>query len=252
MITYKDLEKFGLGEKRAKAYLASLELGPATAAEIAQKSGVKRATTYVEIESLMEAGLMSTYEHNKKTLFSAESPEALKRILKNQEEKLKSAENSLADILPALLSMHTYAEEKPKVRFFEGKEGLLTMQEDFLKTKDKKIEAIYNVDDYNKVFSKEEQKIYYQTRIKKKIYARVLYNRKAGSFEIATDKLTDARLIPSNSFLFSSDLSIYGNKIAIASLQGKLVGVIIENKEMVNTLQSLFNLCWEAAEKYQR
>jgi len=34
MITYKDLEKFGLGEKRAKVYLASLELGPATAAAV--------------------------------------------------------------------------------------------------------------------------------------------------------------------------------------------------------------------------
>jgi len=176
MITYKDLEKFGLGEKRAKVYLASLELGPATAAEIAQKSGVKRATTYVEIESLMEAGLMSTYEHNKKTLFSAESPEALKRILKNQEEKLKSAADSLEGILPALLSMHTYAEEKPKVRFFEGKEGLLTMQEEFLKTKDKKVESIYNVDDLNVIFSEEERKHYYQERIKRKIFVRALYN----------------------------------------------------------------------------
>src|SRR3989338_9011848 len=236
MITYKDLEKFGLSDKEAKVYLACLELGPSTAAQIAQKADVNRATTYVAIESLTKQGLLSSHEKDSKTFFSAEDPAMLKRLLDQQREEVKNKLSSLEELLPELVKMHNYSGEKPNVRFFEGKEGLLTMQEDFLKTKDKKIEAIYNVDDYNKVFSKEEQKIYYQTRIKKKIYARVLYNRKAGSFEIATDKLTDARLIPSNSFLFSSDLSIYGNKIAIASLQGKLVGVIIENKEMVNTL----------------
>ena len=191
--------------------------------------------------ALMEAGLMSTYEHNKKTLFSAESPEALKRILKNQEEKLKSAADSLEGILPALLSMHTYAEEKPKVRFFEGKEGLLTMQEEFLKTKDKKVESIYNVDDLNVIFSEEERKHYYQERIKRKIFVRALYNRKKGFFE-GTIKFTDDRYVPYEIFLFSSDITIYENKVAIASLKERLVGVIIENKQIADTIRSLFNL----------
>lgn len=252
MITYKDLEQFGLSEKKAKVYLASLEMGPATAAQIAQKAKINRATTYVEIESLMKIGMMSTFEQNKTTLFSAESPASLKRLVAQKEEQLKVQLSSLDKLLPGLVQMYDYAGEKPKVRFFEGKEGLLTMQEDFLKTKDKKIEAIYNVDDYNKIFSIEEQRKYYQTRTNKKIYARVLYNRKAGLFEKISDKLTDARFIPNNLFPFSSDLSIYGNRIAIASLQGKLIGVIMESKEMASTLQSLFNLCWEAAEKYQK
>jgi len=251
MITYKDLEKFGLGEKRAKVYLASLELGPATAAEIAQKSGVKRATTYVEIESLMEAGLMSTYEHNKKTLFSAESPEALKRILKNQEEKLKSAENSLAGILPALLSMHTYAEEKPKVRFFEGKEGLDTIKDEILKTRDKELESIFSVDDLNKVFTPNELSDYFRRRLKKKIKVRAIYTRFAGPFEkiIKGDKL---RIVPQDKFPIAVDITIFSDRVAISSLKGKLVGVIIENREIASTLRSFFDLAWEAAERYQK
>ena len=203
MITYKDLEKFGLGEKRAKVYLASLELGPATAAEIAQKSGVKRATTYVEIESLMEAGLMSTYEHNKKTLFSAESPEALKRILKSQEEKLKSAADSLEGILPALLSMHTYAEEKPKVRFFEGKDGLIAIQDEFIKTKDKIIEAISPLDEVLEVFPT-HVKEYSPRRVQKKIFARLLYTSSKGTILLPRDKkmLREAKFVPKEKFPF--------------------------------------------------
>lgn len=251
MITYKDLEQFGLGEKEARVYLASLELGPATAAEIAQKAGVKRATTYTEIELLMDMGLMSTYEHNKKTLFSAESPEALKRIIKNQEENLKTAASSLEGILPALLSMHNYAGEKPKVRFFEGKEGLLTMQEDFLKTKDKKVEAVYNVDDYYRIFSEDERKHYYQSCLKKKIFTRALYNRREGAFDKAVTMVKD-RYVPNKIFSFSSDITIYSDKVAIASLQEKLMGVIIENRQIADTLRAVFNLAWEATEKYQK
>jgi len=36
------------------------------------------------------------------------------------------------------------------------------------------------------------------------------------------------------------------------SLKGKFVGVIIENNTIVDTLRSIFNLAWEAAEKYDK
>lgn len=251
MITFKDLEQFGLSEKKAKVYLASLEMGPATAAQIAQKAKINRATTYVEIESLMKIGMMSTFEQNKTTLFSAESPASLKRLVAQKEEQLKAQLSSLDKLLPGLVQMYEYAGEKPKVRFFEGKEGLLTMQEDFLKTKDKKVEAIYNVDDLNVIFSEEEQKHYYQERSKRKILVRALYNRKKGPFE-GIIKFTDDHYVPYEIFLFSSDITIYENKVAIASLKEKLVGVIIENKQMADTFRSLFNLAWEAAQKYQK
>ena len=44
------LEEFGLSEKEAKVYMASLEIGEATADQIAKHSGVNRSTTYVQIQ----------------------------------------------------------------------------------------------------------------------------------------------------------------------------------------------------------
>ncbi len=245
MIMHRDLLQFGLSEKEARVYLASLELGPATATQIAQKADVNRATTYVELEALMKIGLVSTFEKGKTTLFSAESPEVLKRILHNKEQATALGLLSLEKLLPDLLKMHEYAEERPRVRFFEGKEGLLTMQEDFLKTKDKAIEAVYNVDDYNRIFSEAEQKAYFQERVSKKIHARGIYNRSAGAFQYMPE-LTEARFIPESTFPLSSDIVIYGDKVAIASLRDKLVGVIIENKQITNTLRTLFNLAWNS------
>lgn len=251
MITFKDLEQFGLSEKKAKVYLASLEMGPATAAQIAQKAKINRATTYVEIESLMKIGMMSTFEQNKTTLFSAESPVSLKRLVAQKEEQLKAQISSLDKLLPGLVQMYDYAGEKPKVRFFEGKEGLETIKDEILKTKDKKIEAIFSKDELNQVFSDEEAEKYYKRRLARKIQVKALYTRSQGPFKDIA-KGDELRIIPKDKFPITVDITIFSDKVALSSLKGKLVGVILENKEIAITFKSIFDLAWEAAEKYQK
>ena len=136
MITFKDLEQFGLSDKEAKVYLACLELGPSTAAQIAQKADVNRATTYVAIESLTKQGLLSSHEKDSKTFFSAEDPAMLKRLLDQQREEVKNKLSSLEELLPGLEQIYNYSGEKPKVRFFEGVEGVKRVMDDTLTAKE--------------------------------------------------------------------------------------------------------------------
>ena len=63
--------------------------------------------------------------------------------------------------------------------------------------------------------------------------------------------MTEERFLPEDKFPFSSDITIYGDKVAIASLRGKLVGVIMESKEIASTLRSMFELGWEGSARYQ-
>lgn len=244
------LKDIGLGEKEAKVYLAAMDLGPATAKQIAQKASVNRATTYVQIESLTEKGLMSSFDKGKKTFFNAESPERLFRFIEKQKNETLEKENILKETLGELKNVFDYSGERPRVRFFEGKEGLKIMQDDFLKTKDKKIEIIYHRDIIEKIFSEDERKLYYQQRIDKKIYARVLYTGKKGKLEISP--LTARLWLPEEKFSFSSDITIYGDKIAFVAFEKRSIGIIIESKTIANTLRTIFNLTWETAEKYNK
>ena len=68
----KELQDLGLSEKEARVYL-----GQTTADKLAKHAKVNRSTTYVQLESLMKVGLMSTHEERKKTVFAPESPELL-------------------------------------------------------------------------------------------------------------------------------------------------------------------------------
>ena len=245
----KQLQHLGLSDKEAAVYIASLELGSDTVQEIANRAEVKRANTYAVIEKLMGKGLMSSVEKGKKTLYQVEDPKQLLRLLQEQEEGIKKKEQEFKKHLPELETLFDIAEEKPKVRYFEGKEGLIAIREDYFKAKNKDALGVFALDEEKKVFSEEERKNAYERRVNKNINTKLLYTSEKRME--ATPKLTIRRFIPKDKFPMSSSIIIYDNKVGIVSLKGKLIGVIIENKEISNTLRSIFNIAWDGAEKYQ-
>jgi len=46
---------------------------------------------------------------------------------------------------------------------------------------------------------------------------------------------------------FTTATNIYGNKVAIISLEKEPLGVVIENEDIVKTQKVLFNLLWKLA-----
>ena len=255
-----ELKKIGLSDNEASVYLALLELGNATAQTIAQKSGVNRATTYVQLESLMRRGLITSYEKAPekkgaatKTFFRAEDPEYLKRVIEKEKSLVENRAETLAKVLPQLGALFVSAGDRPRVRFFEGVEGLKSMQDEFLKTKSGEIESILNVDDMLEAFPKHPEE-YTPRRVKMGVHSKLLYTSSRGAFLEEHDEkmLRDARYIPQDKFPVSGDLAIYGNTVAISIPSKKPFGIVIENIEVARSMRALFSLSWEEAKKYQK
>ena len=120
------LEQFGLEGKKADVYLATLELGSATVIEIARKAGIKRTTCYDILLDLIGKSLVSETSKGKKRFFIGEDPETIQK-------KLQAKERLFSEILPLLKSMHTVSGTKPKIRFYEGLEGVREVYWDILK-----------------------------------------------------------------------------------------------------------------------
>lgn len=247
MTMEKELQQLGLSDKESKTYLASLELGSSPVQKIARKSGLKRPTTYFAIESLIKKGLMTSFEKGKKRYFVAESPERLVSLIALQQKKARALEEDLRKVLPGLNDIFNLTGERPKVRFFEGKEGLRAIQDDFLKTEDKNIENIYPRDDFIKVFSEAERKEYVAKLRKKKIKVRTIYTSQNKPDKLVPNPYAERKFAAYEKFPFSADITIYGDKVAIGTFKGKLVGVIIESKEISETLRLVFDLAWKSA-----
>ena len=247
------LTYLGFNEKEAKVYLAVLQLAKATASQIARFSKVNRTTTYLYLRNLINRGLVSSFESMGRVFFIAESPERFIQLLDVRAQEISRQAEYFSKMLPELKSIFNLAKGKPQIRFFEGKEGLISMQQDILETHKEHICGFYCVDYVYEVFP-DINKNYSSERVKRQIESKIIYTSRLGAKKFSDDeeKLRERRFVPFEKFPFSSDVTIYGNKVAFASLRGDLAGVIIENKQIADSLQLLFDLAWEAAEKYNR
>jgi HTH-type transcriptional regulator, sugar sensing transcriptional regulator len=236
----KDLTGFGLNEKESSAYVALLELGEATIGQVAKKAGVKRTTLYDIIESLKRSGFVGVSKRGKKTLYFAEDPRKL-------EEKLEEKTFVLKRMLPELLSIANTIDKKPKIRYYEGIDGIKEVYKDTLKYEDRELlawVAEVAVEAFDEKFLNE---FYISKRLEKKIWVRAIapdlpYMQKFKGLDQAslrTTKLVDATMFP-----FEVEINLYGgSKIGIMSFQEKL-GLIIESAKIHKTLKSIFELNW--------
>ncbi|XLQ20569.1 MAG: TrmB family transcriptional regulator [Candidatus Moraniibacteriota bacterium] len=112
----KALEDLGLSEKEAKVYLALLELGQASAYRVAQKSGVKKPTTYVLLDELRKKELVIKMPGDATQMFIAKSPE---EFFASARYRVNNAIESLPEILSVMKKQN-----KVRTMYFEGINGL--------------------------------------------------------------------------------------------------------------------------------
>jgi len=249
MSNYQELKKLGLSDKEAKIYYTSLSRGPETAPNLAKLAYVVRPTTYVIIEGLARKGLMSSFEKGKKTFYVAESPEHLLSIIRLQKKEFEERERELTKIIPELTAMANIKGEKPKVRVFEGKEGLKTVIETILKSKTKNIYSFIPADLMFNLFpAKEHQELMASPRVQKKIKGKLIYTSKKGHIYKAKDpeNLREALFIDEKKFPFKCGIDIFDNKIAFYDYRGEIMGVLIENDQMADTMRTIFDMIWQS------
>lgn len=244
-----ELQKIGLTEKEASVYLAALRLGKSPVQIIAKEAKVNRGTAYNIINALTKKGLISSYQEGKKQYFFAESPDQLELLFKQQLEEIEFNRNRLKELLPELKQMDNKEKDKPVVRYFEGKNGIRAMVEDMFDVKKgTEIIMIYPYDVIQETFSASERESWKNKRKKGDIMIKAMYTKKEGLYPHGTTNRADKK-IPIDKYLIKSDIAVYENRIRIASFGEKNVGIIIENRDMADTLKSIFNLAWKGLDK---
>ena len=244
-----ELQLFGLTEREAKVYRAALSLGKASVEQLAKEAGIIRTTTYTQIESLMNKGLMSTIQEGKKTYYLAEAPDNLSRLIDQQKKQLDQSANLLTSLLPDLSSLYNKSGNKPVVRLLPGKEGIVTMRNEILKMKGGHLRVISAFDEFVKVFSDKERKEFTEARQKKKIHSKVIFSSKEPKV-IGSGLLPDDYIwISPNEFDFKFDIYLFDNKVAITSMTGDIGAIVIDGPMLYESMKALFELTWKNAEK---
>ena len=237
------LKQLGLDEKQAKVYLAALEFGPTTIIDLAAKSGVKRTTIHEFIDRMSEQGFIITTFSGKRKLYQAASPEALEQILEKQTQAVKK-------LLPDLKFLASKAPQAPKIRYYEGVEGIKQIYEDFLTAKEP-IDYFGSIKDEVSVLGKQYLSDWVKRRLKKGIRVNAIRIKSKEvpikEWQGGKEYLRDLRFFPLDIKENFTNMMIYDNKVAITSSAKESYGLIIESAELATSLKYIWQVVWKAS-----
>ncbi|MFH0714321.1 MAG: helix-turn-helix domain-containing protein [Candidatus Diapherotrites archaeon] len=232
----KVLTDLRMGENEAKAYLALLKFGEATAAQAAKETKIPRTLVYPLLEKMIESGLASYVIKNGVKCFLPANPSKLMLELKEKESQLQKA-------MPELSKLSQSMEKETKVEVFAGKEGLKTVLKDIISQK-KDYVAFGEEGRFQKTLPIDTQK-FLQELEKSGIHERVLA-RQDTKKSILKSKNSKFKYLPKE-YLTPVTTVVYGNKVANFIWTPPCHGIIIENKEMADSFRSYFENLWKIA-----
>lgn len=238
---YDELKEFGLSENEIEVYIALLKIGLSTANRIAEISGLKRTTTYDNLNLLLNKGIVSLVEKEGVRYYESANPEKIIHLIEEKKEKIEG-------ILPELKRIKDSVSEKTGVTYFEGKKGVLTVLNDILD--EKKELWFFGSRKRALVALKHYPENFIQKRAEKNILLKAVLAEEDKDDPVYSDK----KIFRLSSLKFLKDLNnvatnvfIYSDRVAFMTSTENPVGVIIRDKQVVEQQKTIFNILWQKA-----
>ena len=249
----QQLIHLGLSDKEALVYLALLSVGSGTVTEISQQAGIKRTTGYPIIDQLVAKGLATISGKEPTQEYVAEPPRKIALFLEKQAKTLAEKAAYADTFAHELSTVHNVA-GRPKVRFYEGAEGIQEIYEDTLTADSKEgILAYAHVEDVHQTLPHYFPK-YYQRRAANNIPIKAIFTDTPAARSIARHDKEEKRtslFVDVNEYNFTPEINIYNNKVMIASWREKL-GITIESHEIADAMKKIFKLAWIGAQSLNK
>jgi sugar-specific transcriptional regulator TrmB len=247
------LKSFQLTPKEIKVFLKVLELGSQPASQIARLCDLPRNTVRSMLDQLVKKGLLVKTRRANTQYYATERKENLIKYLRLRKVQMQDEIERQVDLLESYgdeLTVRHWALTRPRITFYEGIAGLERVYEDTLTAKNG-LKSWASCDELLEVMPKYFE-TYFKRRAKKGIPMRSIHpDTPEGRKIVATNMevLRDSALIPKDKFFWTPEIQIYNDKVNIASWKEKL-GVIIESQEIADAMRMIFDLSFEAAERY--
>lgn len=233
----------GLTGNESKVYVTLLELGNSRVAEITENCGIHRRNVYDSLSRLMEKGLVSFVTVNNKKVFSPVNPKRFLEIIDEKEYNLANLRKKFNLIVPELELMKKFRDSHD-VRFFKGAEGLKSVFEDILRTKEEYMG--YGPKDELREILKHYYKHVIERRVKAKIRTRFICGEESRDSK-KPNPYSQIKYIPEE-YSSKAALRIYGDKVAIMLLSKEApLAIVIKNRAISDGYKKYFEVMWKAA-----
>jgi len=247
----KNLEKIGLSPTQAIIYDCLVRNGASTAGRISRLSSIQRSTVYVVLDELITLQLVQKDLTKKVTRFSITNPHQLHLLIAQKNEAAKIAQQELLEIDEQLKQEYAIQSGQPGVRFYSGVQGLKNLYTDINASPiDSLLIIRSNQQAEPEMIDIIRDQVERQVRqgIKVKVINSSADYKLTANLHLDEARLTERRVIPAEVFANPAQIIIYADKIAFTTYRQPNITVVIEHKDIAETLRSLYSYVWKKSE----
>jgi sugar-specific transcriptional regulator TrmB len=232
-----ELKNLGLHNSETRVYLYLLENGLSTPPQVAKGTGIARTNCYHVLRELEEKGLIQVQASGKRKAYLARDPESIVATLERKRD-------AATRVVPELRELYTAQKNKPKIRFFSGLEEVQEIYRQSLTAE--KIFGIGSTQHLESLDKKFFDWYVKELNSRKIIFDDLLHSSaQQGTAQIMKTALHSIRLLPPHHKDVPTDILIWGDNIALITLEKPIFGTIITNPALAKTFKTIFAILWE-------
>lgn len=243
----KDLD---LPPTSSKIYRELLTRGETTARLLSERLRITRPSTYDHLAILKKKGLVVEFKRENTTFFAADDVRQVGHALKEKIATLSEHEKMFSTMLPELLQQSKT--ETPRIKFFEGKEGLGYLLYDTLWNKGETIQTMWPHEEMQRVLDKEFLVRFNEKRIREKITVCALWPHQAKPqvdyIWSGKDAYTKRKYAPKGKS-WTMGYTIYGDKVSFISSDKEVFGFIVQSQEFAALMRLQFDALWDISKE---
>jgi sugar-specific transcriptional regulator TrmB len=234
------LAAVGLDAKEQRFYLAALELGAAPVTAVANRAGVTRTNGYDLLDRLEKRGLLAQVlgEEGVRQIVPAD-PGVLIR-------DWEQTRVMLDDLVPELRSLFNSSPRKPRMRFFEGVEGIQRAIWATLECQSKELLGVLSMHELMEVPGAAWMETYIAERVRRGIRLDVVRSHSRETSNIWPASSTENRQLryapPGVDLGMTAYIS--DDTVTYVSSKNENYALTIESRELALLQRSLFKALW--------
>lgn len=249
------LLKTGLTQVQAEIYDFLVRNGDFKASDIGKKIKRPRGVTYKGLDELLQMELVEKIENKKITQFRAGHPSNLEKLISAKEKIFLQDKKSLILTIPSLISAFNINHNKPGVKYYENRDGVIEALDSIIENFKPDTEIISFVKVLPDKFEKELSDIFsrfIRKRIATNIKTRVIsidtpegkYLKENDVKSLRETRLAQTKKLPLD--FQGGEIFIYEDEIYSVMIEkNNFFAFSIQNKSISQLLRAFFEIEWE-------
>lgn len=240
----ESLTELSLTEREARLYAALLEFGQATPLQLAHKTGLKRPTVYLDLESLRRKKLVGLTVVGRKRVYVPESPNKLVQMARERKEIAEA-------ILPNLRALQRSI-GKPQIRLYDQHDDIRDV---YIKEVFRAKETMYisDIGSLNRRFP--DALAAFEASIKngqiKKSREIVGGDAEGLSYADQNNRPNRQTRVLPGGMKYDVDIALWDDSVGLNSLDRGYM-LLISDPSIAQVFRSLFEVAWKVSAPYSK